>query len=102
MRTRLALPATLTAVCFLALAGAADSASGADGPPPAAAAQRDGASDTGAHAGVRDGGRASERWYCTPIGCAGPRASAAGAALGFGATALAAAWLARRRPAGSE
>ena len=63
------------------------------------AADRIGASDTGRPSAVHGDARRSERWYCTPTGCAGARASSGGAALGFAATTLAAAWISRQRPA---
>ena len=65
---------------------------------PAPAADPVGASDTGRGPAVHADARVPERWYCTPTGCAGARGSSASAALGFAATALAAAWLSRQRP----
>jgi len=90
MRIRLRPFAMLFAVGVLALADA-----------PAFASDANGASDTGARAAVRADARISERWYCTPISCSGGRTSSASAVLGFGVTALAAAWISRRRPAGA-
>lgn len=66
---------------------------------PAPAAQRLGASDTERTATVPAEARTSDRWYCTPTGCAGTRASSGGAAFGFAATALAVVWISRKRPA---
>jgi hypothetical protein len=94
MRTPLASTATLIAVAA-AMFGLAQPARAL----PRLAADPVGASDTEHASAVHTDSRSSERWYCTPTGCAGARGSSGSAALGFAATTLAAAWISRRRPA---
>ena len=104
MRTRLVLPATLIALSTLAFAGVGAGRAASDSQPPAQALHRTeldrvGASDTGHASAVHADTRSSERWYCTPTGCAGARASSGSAAFGFAATTLAVVWISRKRPA---
>jgi hypothetical protein len=119
MRIRLALPATLLAfttsawLCSGTASARSEDAQRANSqavvaqhvPAPKLlaltrpAADRLGASDTGHAAAVHADARSSERWYCTPAGCAGPSASPSGAVFGFAAATLAAAWISRKRPA---
>jgi hypothetical protein len=94
MRIRLVFPAMLSAFAAIALAGSSLAQA-----KPAPAAQTLGASDTARAATVPAEARNSDRWYCTPTGCAGAPSSSAGAAFGFAATALAVVWLSRKRPA---
>jgi hypothetical protein len=88
MRLRLAIAASLAS---LAVAGAATARS---------AGLQASASDTAPGATVHGDTRISERWHCTPAGCAGAPSSALGPALGFAAAALATAGIARRRAPG--
>jgi hypothetical protein len=94
MRTPLASAITLIAVA-VALFGLARPARAL----PRLAADPVGASDTEHAAAVHGDSPGSQRWYCTPTGCAGARGSSGSTALGFAATTLAAVWISRRRSA---
>jgi hypothetical protein len=94
MRTPLASAVTLIAIA-VGIFGLARPARAL----PRLAADPVGASDTERAAAVHDDSHGSQRWYCTPTGCAGARGSSGSSVLGFAATTLAAAWIARRRPA---